>query len=274
MRHLPHHRLWHWLRKTCLHKGMMDQLSLLAISIAFALPIPQAQAALGIETPPREPGMLWPLLPGESLQSLAVKLYPQSPILQQRFIQQALSFSRHRGILLQADAPTQRAQLIAVPDAGDMHTVTRRIKKAEELTADTVDEKLPGLVMSMQISGGPVAPLPAPPLLSRLHWREIHWPSVHLPTLETAQFDQVKKSFLTRSEHWLKHGQQAIQPVWQQVKKLGVQAAEHYQANARAIAQTPLRAIYQHPQQAIILGCAVWLLVLSLVWGVLETRRD
>ena len=274
MRHSHHHRLWHWLGKTCLHKGMMGQLSLLAIGTAFALLIPQAQAALGIETPPREPGMLWPLLPGESLQSLAIKLYPQSPILQQRFIQQALSFSRHRGILLQADAPTQRAQLIAVPDAADMHTVTRRIKKAEELNADTVDAKLPGLVMSMQISGEPEAPLSAPPLLSRLHWREIHWPSLHLPKLETAQFDQVKKAFFTRTQKWRTHGEQAIQPTWQQVKKLGVQAGENYQANARAIAQTPLRAIYQHPQQAIILGSAVLLLVLSLIWGVLEKRRS
>lgn len=274
MRHPRHHRLWHWLRKTCLHKGMMGKLSLLVIGTTFALLTPHAQAALGIETPPHEPGMLWPLLPGESLQSLAVKLYPHSPILQQRFIQQALSFSRHRGILLQADAPTQRAQLIAVPDAADMHTVTRRIKKAEELNADTEDEKLPGLVMSMQIMAGPQSQPPAQPLLSRLHWREVHWPGLHLPALETAQFDQVKKAFFTRTQQWLTDGKQAIQPAWQQVKKLGVQAGENYQANARAVAQTPLRAIYQHLQQAIILGCAVLLLVLSLIWGVLEKRRS
>ncbi len=274
MRHPRHHRLWHWLRKTCLHKGMMGKLSLLVIGTTFALLTPHAQAALGIETPPHEPGMLWPLLPGESLQSLAVKLYPHSPILQQRFIQQALSFSRHRGILLQADAPTQRAQLIAVPDAADMHTVTRRIKKAEELDADSVDEKVSGLVMSMQITAGPQSQTPAPPLLSRLHWREIHWPSLHLPALETAQFDHVKKAFFTRTQQWLTDGKQAIQPAWQQVKKLGVQAGENYQANARAVAQTPLRAIYQHPQQAIILGCALLLLVLSLIWGVLEKRRS
>jgi hypothetical protein len=47
-----------------------------------------------------------------------------------------------------------------------------------------------------------------------------------------------------------------------------------YQANAKAIAKTPLNKLYQAPQLAMIVVSAVLLLVLSLVWGVLEERRS
>jgi hypothetical protein len=139
-----HHHQWshrsHWLMMA----GLLVCLSLLA-----ALAQQPAQAAFGIANPRHEQSMLWPLLPGESINSLAAKLYPQSPVLQQRFVQQSLTFSRSRGILLTADQRVASAQLIAVPNAQALHTVTHRIKKADE--ADPQMFATQGLVMSLQM---------------------------------------------------------------------------------------------------------------------------
>ena len=117
--------------------------------------------------------MLWPLLPGETLQSLATQLYPQSPILQQRFIQRAITLSRHHTASsvstfnLSADTQFKHPQLIAVPHEQALTALTHRIKKAEELVAiqNTVNpqsgQPFSDHRLSFQLSASPkLAPQP------------------------------------------------------------------------------------------------------------------
>lgn len=91
------------------------------------------------QVPASKTYMLWPLLPGETLQSLAEQLYPQSAILQQRFIQQSITLNRnHKSqsvsmVNLSADTQFQSPQLIVVPREQALTVLTHRIKKAEEL---------------------------------------------------------------------------------------------------------------------------------------------
>ncbi|WP_154650023.1 hypothetical protein [Methylophilus methylotrophus] len=205
------------------------------------------QAAFGIANPRQEQSMLWPLLPGESVNSLAAKLYPQSPVLQQRFVQQSLTLSRSRGILLKADQTAKSAQLIAVPNAQTLHTITHRIKKADEVDPQTF--VTPGLVMSVQLTQDAQQS-------SWWHLPGLSLPSVHLPELPASKGYSFSVDHLTR-----------------RVMAVRTHVLDTYQANAKAIANTPLNKLYQAPQLALIVLSALLLLVLSLVWGVLEERR-
>ena len=206
-----------------------------------------AHAAFGVANPKHEQAMLWPLLPGESLNSLAIKLYPQSPVLQQRFVQQAISLSRSRGILLTADQRAASAQLIAVPNAQTLHTVTHRIKKADEVDADTFAPPA-GLVMSVQLTQAAQE--------SGWHMPDFTLPALHLPEWMT-----------------LKGHSFSVTNLAGRVAAVNTHITETYQANTQAIARTPVQRLYQQPQLALIVGSAVLLLLLSLLWGVLERRR-
>lgn len=202
------------------------------------------QAALGIANPKHEQAMLWPLLPGESVNSLAAKLYPQSPVLQQRFVQQSITLSRSRGILLRPDERSDTAQLIAVPNAQTLHTLTHRIKKADEVDTDAF--VTPGLVMSVQLTQAAQQ--------TSSNW---HMPTLNLP----------KELSLKGYSFSVGHLTERLSAVQSHIVKT-------YQANAQAIARTPVKQLYQAPQLAVIVVSAILLLVLSLVWGVLEERRS
>lgn len=206
-----------------------------------------AQAALGIANPKHEQAMLWPLLPGESVNSLAAKLYPQSPVLQQRFVQQSITLSRSRGILLRPDERSKTAQLIAVPNAQTLHTLTHRIKKADEI--DTEAFVTPGLVMSVQLTQD----------AQESGWR---WPNLTLPALHLPEGLSLKGYFFS------------VGHLTERIGAVKSHIVETYQANARAIARTPVKRLYQTPQLAVIVLSAILLLGLSLVWGILEERRD
>lgn len=242
MTHL--HRLqWnhrsHWL--------MMAGL-ILCLSLMTGLVHQPAHAAFGIANPKHEQAMLWPLLPGESVNSLAVKLYPQSPVLQQRFVQQSITLSRSRGILLTADQRAKSAQLIAVPNAQTLHTITHRIKKADEVDTEAFTTPA-GLVMSVQLTQAS----------QNSGW---HIPALTLPALHLPEAVSLKGySF-------------SVANLAGRVTAVKTHIVETYQTNARAIARTPVKRLYQQPQLAVIVGSAVLLLVLSLGWGVLEARRS
>ena len=214
---------------------------LLVCSLFASKPTP---AALGIANPKHEQAMLWPLLPGESVNSLAAKLYPQSPVLQQRFVQQSITLSRSRGILLRPDERSGTAQLIAVPNAQTLHTLTHRIKKADEV--DTEAFITPGLVMSVQLT-------------QEAQQTSSSW---HLPALSLPK------------ELSLKGYSFSVGHLTGRIAALKTHVFETYETNARAIARTPMKKLYQAPQLAVIVASAILLLVLSLVWGVLEERRD
>jgi hypothetical protein len=219
----------------------------LLLAVSLLLINQHSDAALGIANPKHEQAMLWPLLPGESVNSLAAKLYPQSPVLQQRFVQQSITLSRSRGILLRPDEPSKTAQLIAVPNAQTLHTLTHRIKKADEI--DTEAFVTPGLVMSVQLTQD----------AQQSGW---HWPKLILPALHLPEGLSLKGYSFS-----VGHLRERIGAVKSHI-------VETYQANARAIARTPVKRLYQTPQLAVIVVSALLLLGLSLVWGILEERRD
>ncbi len=219
----------------------------LLLAVSLLLINQHSDAALGIANPKHEQAMLWPLLPGESVNSLAAKLYPQSPVLQQRFVQQSITLSRSRGILLRPDERSKTAQLIAVPNAQTLHTLTHRIKKADEI--DTEAFVTPGLVMSVQLTQDAQQ--------SGWHWPKLTLPALHLPEGLSLKGYSFSVGHLT-----------------ERIGAVKSHIVETYQANARAIARTPVKRLYQTPQLAVIVVSALLLLGLSLAWGILEERRD
>jgi len=238
-----HPHQWNLRSSLVMMAGLM-----IVIGLGIRLFNHPVQAAFGIANPKQEQSMLWPLLPGESVNSLAAKLYPQSPVLQQRFVQQSLTLSRSRGILLKADQAAKSAQLIAVPNAQTLHTITHRIKKADEVDPQTF--VTPGLVMSVQLTQGAQQSAGG-------HMPHLSLPRIHLPELPAFKGYSFSVDHLTR-----------------RLGAVKTHVVDTYQANARAIARTPVKRLYQTPQLAVIVVSAVLLLVLSLVWGVLEERRS
>lgn len=219
----------------------------LCLGLSVALRSPLSHAAFGIANPKQEQAILWPLLPGESLNSLAAKLYPHSPILQQRFVQHSLSLSRSRGILLNANQTADAAQLIAVPNAQTLHTLTHRIKKADEV--DPQRFVAAGLAMSVQLT-------PVRQQNADWHIPRLSFTNITLPELAQLKDYSFSLANLTR-----------------RMTAVKTHVVETYQANAHAIARTPLNQLYQTPQLALSVLSAVLLLLLSVVWGVLEAQR-
>jgi hypothetical protein len=200
------------------------------VCILFKQP---AQAAFGIANPKHEQSMLWPLLPGESINSLAAKLYPQSPVLQQRFVQQSLTFSRGRGILLTADQRVDSAQLIAVPNAQALHTVTHRIKKADE--ADPQMFATPtGLVMSLQMR----------------QWEQSGsvFPGLSLPSIQGPAW--MKLNNATSSASGFK-----------------AQVRDNFRSNVKALGHMSVKSLSKQPHLVMIICSGLLLLVLLVVWG-------
>lgn len=209
--------------------------------------------------------MLWPLLPGESVQSLAGRLYPQSPVLQQRFVQQALRYSRHRGIVLQADQPMTHAQLVVVPDAVAMHTLTRKIKKFQTSEPAAVA----GLRLSMQLHPS-ASIMPTASIFSRLNatdWMQAAWawlaPSTwHFPSERHVGSGTV--------DHWLQQGQAFFTGQWQRVRTWALLARDNYAHNRHQIAVLPMQALPEHPQLLLIVMSALLLFIISVFWGLRE----
>lgn len=231
MPRLPHlqwnHRS-HWL--------MMAGL-LLCLGLMTGLVHQKAQAAFGIANPKHEQSMLWPLLPGESINSLAAKLYPQSPVLQQRFVQQSLTFSRGRGILLTADQRVDSAQLIAVPNAQALHTVTHRIKKADE--ADPQMFATQGLVMSLQMrqveQPGSIFP-------------KLSWPSIQVPA-------------------WMKFNNASFTSAKSYLSGFTAQMRDNFKSNIKALGHISVKVLSKQPHLVMIISSGLLLLVLIIVWG-------
>lgn len=233
-----------------------------------ALTLANPDSAANITPAPHKSDIVWPLLPGESLQNLAKKLYPQSPILQQRFVQKTLSLSRHRGILLQATEKVDHGRLIIVPDGESLHTLTHPIKKADLQT--TTPEVPQGLALSLELSATKTNANPNMLFLSQ-------WMS-HLPALpklldfNVSGWQSFKSWTIHTSEHSVALGQEGFNDAWQHIHA-GLRAAAHnYTANAQLIARTPLHQMHTHPQQALITLSALLLLVLSVFWGMVERK--
>lgn len=105
-----------------------------------ALNVAAVESTLTVDTPDNtyvqaEDGqLLWPMMPNETLAQLAKTFYPDSPILEQRFMQKAMRLTKALGVTLLPDTSFKRMQLIAIPDEKEVRAVTHRIKRLEEIT--------------------------------------------------------------------------------------------------------------------------------------------
>lgn len=95
--------------------------------------LPPTQDALA-STEAEDGQLLWPMMPNETLAQLAKTFYPDSPILEQRFMQKAIRLTKALGVTLLSDTPFKRVQVIAIPDEKEVRAVTHRIKRLQEIT--------------------------------------------------------------------------------------------------------------------------------------------
>lgn len=77
--------------------------------------------------------LFWPMLPGDTIEQLATKFYPNSPILKQRFILKTLSLSRTLNLNVRINEPFKSPHFVIVPNDKAVRELTHRIKKAEEI---------------------------------------------------------------------------------------------------------------------------------------------
>jgi len=84
--------------------------------------------------------LFWPMMPGDTLEKLANHLYPNSPILQQRFIIKTISLTKSLGLDIQANSLFKAPQFILIPNEKTVREFTHRIKKIEndKSTQDTL----------------------------------------------------------------------------------------------------------------------------------------
>lgn len=66
--------------------------------------------------PPEQIAMTWPMLPGESVESLAVLFYPENRKMQRRFVAKTLQLSREIQPNLESASVSNQASLIIVPN--------------------------------------------------------------------------------------------------------------------------------------------------------------
>lgn len=94
----------------------------------------------------------WPMMPGDSLNQLAESLYPESPILKERFIKKTLSLSRALDINVQPNEVFKSSGLLIIPNEKAVKELTHRIRKSEEIKQE--EEKLR---LSYQLKTRPIA---------------------------------------------------------------------------------------------------------------------
>jgi tetratricopeptide (TPR) repeat protein len=82
--------------------------------------------------------MTWPLLPGESVTSLAGLFYPNNPALQQRFISKTLQLSQSIQPQLTADAIALQPNLIVIPELKYLVNAAGRIRPAAKSNKPSV----------------------------------------------------------------------------------------------------------------------------------------
>lgn len=118
----------------------------------------------------------WPMMPGDSLSQLAESLYPESPILKERFIKKTLSLSRALDINVQPNEVFKSSGLLIIPNEKAVKELTHRIRKSEEIKQQ--EEKLR---LSYQLKTRPIeaAPSLTPP--------KVATPSVASQPTETAE---------------------------------------------------------------------------------------
>lgn len=93
------------------------------------------------ESPKYRDKIYWPMMPGESLAQLAITLYPNNPILQERFIKKTLSLSRSLEAPVYPKQKFSKPRLLIIPNDKAIKDMTHRIKKPEELTLEALKQQ-------------------------------------------------------------------------------------------------------------------------------------
>jgi hypothetical protein len=112
----------------------LDTLAESALSTSAAESTSPPEVPENIPAQTEDGQLLWPMMPHETLAQLAKTFYPDSPILEQRFIQKTIRLTKALGVALLPDTPFKRVQVIAIPDEKEVRAMTHRIKKMEEIT--------------------------------------------------------------------------------------------------------------------------------------------
>lgn len=162
-----------------------------------------ANTELGVkQTSQQTDTVSWPVMPGESIAQLAQNFYPNNPILQQRFISQTLSLSRHLDLNILPTTQFTQPQVLIIPNIKGLTDITRHIKKAEELQPK-VEEKLKLSYNINQknlpkpISSSATSPINIDFKGVDLKKTNIQWPNIDL----TPQWQRTKQVFTQYGEY-------------------------------------------------------------------------
>ncbi|MDX1916291.1 MAG: hypothetical protein SFU55_11970 [Methylophilus sp.] len=142
--------------------------------------------------------VFWPMLPGESLNDLAKRFYPDSPILRQRFIHQSLHLSREYGLQISVNEPLKSPQILVIPNEKLVREVTHRIKRVTDIQPEE------NLKLSYQLKQPPVKlvavksfvvkPPVATPKPSAEH-QKLALPHIQLPEITLPTSKEMAQSF-------------------------------------------------------------------------------
>jgi len=108
-----------------------------------AEPLQVTQAQPGANAQPKYADRVyWPMMPGESLEQLALSLYPNNAILRERFIKKTMSLSRVLETPVLPSQPFSAPGLLIIPNEKAVKELTHRIKKSDEVRQTKKDLRL------------------------------------------------------------------------------------------------------------------------------------
>ncbi|MGV3581583.1 MAG: hypothetical protein ACO1N8_04685 [Methylophilus sp.] len=135
--------------------------------------------------------LFWPMLPGDTIEQLATKFYPNSPILKQRFMLKTLSLSRALNLSIQINEPFKSPHFVIIPNDKAVRELTHRIKKAEEIKQNQDALKLSYMLIHTPPSVTDITPVSKQ---SQIALPKVQIPEVEIPNIQSATVDlsQVK----------------------------------------------------------------------------------
>jgi hypothetical protein len=130
--------------------------------------------------------LFWPMLPGDTIEQLATKFYPNSPILKQRFILKTLSLSRTLNLNVRINEPFKSPHFVIIPNDKAVRELTHRIKKAEE-----IKQKQDALKLSYVLIHTPLGVTDNTTVSnqSQISLPKVQIPEVELPKVQSATVD-------------------------------------------------------------------------------------
>jgi hypothetical protein len=211
--------------------------------------------------------LFWPMMPGDTLEQLATKFYPSSPILKQRFILKALSLSRVLNLNIQINKPFQSPHFIIIPNDKAVRELTHRIKKAEEVKQKPDTLKFSYDLIHTPSSVTEVASvakksdIPLPKItLPKIHIPEVEIPKIYSPNID---FSRVKINVST---------------YWGSITQKSLLMTKHLNQESLALIHSyrskNLNQILNDYRLRNIALIAIVLIVLSLLWWLNKKQQS